>query len=47
MLHIGWRRQSMKIGFGDSITTPVAGNNGCSTLTPAVAGVNVLTHGWL
>jgi hypothetical protein len=37
----------MKVGFGDSIATPAAANNGCSTLTPAVPDVNVLAQEWL
>jgi hypothetical protein len=46
MLHVGWRRQSLKVCNGDFILARATANYGCSTLTPAVPGVNVLAHEW-
>jgi hypothetical protein len=46
ILHVGWRRQSLKVCNGDFILARATANYGCSTLTPAGPGVNVLTHEW-
>jgi hypothetical protein len=46
MLHVGWRRQSLKVCNRDFILARATASYGCSTLTPAGPDANVLTHEW-